>query len=198
MAVEARVRATEIVASVSSGEALAEATSEELFALLYAELRRLAEHYMRKERRGHTLQATALVHEAYLRLVDQRRANWRGRTHFFAVAARVMRRVLIDYARGRGREKRGAEWQRVTLADSVGPAAGAELSLEEIFSLSAALDKLARLDQRQARIVEFRFFGGLTVPEVADFLGVSTRTVEGDWTHARAWLRRELWSGGAP
>jgi len=198
MAVEARVRATEIVASVSSGEALAEATSEELFSLLYAELRRLAEHYMRQERRGHTLQATALVHEAYLKLVDQTRANWRGRTHFFAVAARVMRRVLIDYARGRGREKRGAGWQRVTLADSLGPAAAGELSLEEVLSLSAALDKLGRFDERQARIVELRFFGGLSVPEVANVLGLSARTVEGDWTHARAWLRRELSSGGAP
>lgn len=197
MAIEAKVRATEIVASLSGGAALAEATSEELFALVYGELRRLAEHYMRQERHGHTLQATALVHEAYLKLVDQTRANWRGRTHFFAVAARVMRRVLIDYARGRGREKRGAEWQRVTLAESLAPAAAGELSLEEILSLSAALENLARFDERQARIVELRFFGGLTVPEVADTLGISTRTVEGEWTHARAWLRRELSGGGA-
>jgi RNA polymerase sigma factor (TIGR02999 family) len=108
-----------------------------------------------------------------------------------------MRRVLIDYARGHGREKRGAEWQRVTLAESLGPSAAGELSLEEILSLSAALDKLARADERQGHVVELRFFGGLTVPEVADFLGVSTRTVEGDWTHARAWLRRELSGGGA-
>ena len=198
MAVEARVRATEIVASLSGGEALTEATSEEMFSLVYGELRRLAERYMRGERPGHTLQATALVHEAYLKLVDQTRANWRGRTHFFAVAARVMRRVLIDYARGRGREKRGAGLQKITLADSLEPARSGELSIEEILSLSAALDKLANLDEREARIVELRFFAGLTVPEVANALGISQRTVEGDWTHARAWLRRELSGGGEP
>jgi RNA polymerase sigma factor (TIGR02999 family) len=198
LAVEARVRATEIVASLSGGAALTEATSEEMFSLVYGELRRLAERYMREERPGHTLQATALVHEAYLRLVDQTRANWRGRTHFFAVAARVMRRVLIDYARGHRREKRGAGWQRITLADSLEPASSGELSIEEILTLSAALDKLARLDEREARIVELRFFGGLTVPEVANALGISQRTVEGDWTHARAWLRRELSGGGEP
>jgi len=198
LAVEARVRATEIVASLSGGEALTEATSEEMFSLVYGELRRLAERYMRGERPGHTLQATALVHEAYLKLVDQTRANWRGRTHFFAVAARVMRRVLIDYARGRGREKRGAGLQKITLADSLEPARSGELSIEEILSLSAALDKLANLDEREARIVELRFFAGLTVPEVANALGISQRTVEGDWTHARAWLRRELSGGGEP
>jgi RNA polymerase sigma-70 factor (ECF subfamily) len=198
MAEEARVHATAIVASLSGGAALPEATAEELFSLVYGELRRLAERFMREERREHTLQATALVHEAYLKLIDQTRVNWRGRTHFFAVAARVMRRVLIDYARGHAREKRGAGWQRITLADTLEPSRSPDLSIEEILSLSAALDKLARLDERQARIVELRFFAGLTVPEVADALDVSTRTVEGDWMHARAWLRRELSSGGKP
>ena len=198
MAEEARIHATEIVASLSGGTALTEATSEELFSLVYEELRRLAQRYMRDERPGHTLQATALVHEAYLKLVDQTRANWRGRTHFFAVAARVMRCVLIDYARGRGREKRGAGWQRITLAEALEPARSGDLSLDEVLSLSEALDKLARLDERQAQVVELRFFAGLTVPEVANALGISHRTVECDWTHARAWLRRELSSGGEP
>jgi RNA polymerase sigma-70 factor (ECF subfamily) len=198
MAEEASVHATEIVASLSGGAALTEATAEHLFSLVYGQLRRLAERYMQAERPGHTLQATALVHEAYLRLIDQTRVNWRGRTHFFAVAARVMRRILIDYARGHMREKRGAGWQRVTLADTLEPSRPADLSNEEVLSLSAALDRLGRLDERQARIVELRFFAGLTVPEVADVLGVSRRTVEGDWMHARAWLRRELSSGGKP
>lgn len=198
MAEEARIHATEIVASLSGGAVLTETTSEQLFSLVYGELRRLAEHYMREERPGHTLQATALVHEVYLKLIDQTRVNWRGRTHFFAVAAQVMRRVLIDYARGHAREKRGAGWQRITLADTLEPSRSSDLSIEEVLSLSTALDKLARLDERQAHIVELRFFAGLTVPEVADTLGVSKRTVEGDWMHARAWLRRELSGGGEP
>ncbi len=166
--------------------------------LVYDELRSLARRYMRSERREHTLQPTALVHEAYLRLVDRPRVDWRGRTHFFAVGARVMRHLLIDHARGRGRKKRGGGRYRVTLTDW--RAAGGEAGLDpgELLDLDAALEKLARVDEREARVVELRFFAGLTVAEVAHALGVSKRTVEQDWTHARAWLRRELAAvGGA-
>jgi RNA polymerase sigma factor (TIGR02999 family) len=127
-----------------------------------------------------------------LKLVDQSRVNWQGRTHFFAVGANIMRRLLIDHARGRGREKRGGGWQRVTLAESLPPSNDPNLDVEQLLSLNSALEKLARLDERQAKMVELRFFAGLTVDEVAHLLGVSKRTVEDDWMHARAWLKREL------
>lgn len=197
MAIDARIRATEIVAGLShpaseAGASAVGASAEELLPIVYDELRRLARAYMSRERRNHTLQPTALVNEAYLRLVDSSRIDWRGRTHFFAVGAEAMRRVLIDHARGRDALKRGAGWQRVTLAHELGTPNGRELDAETLLSLQRALDKLRELDERQARIAELRFFGGLTVAEVAELLGVSKRTVEGDWTHAKAWLRREL------
>jgi RNA polymerase sigma factor (TIGR02999 family) len=160
--------------------------------MVYDELRRLAARYLAGERPGHTLQPTALVHEAYIKLVDLTRVDWQGRTHFFAVGARVMRNLLIDHARGRGRAKRGGNLQRVTLVGNVQPFGGADLDLDRLLVVDEALQRLAELDERQARVVELRFFGGLTVPEVSHFLGVSQRTVEGDWTHARAWLLREL------
>jgi RNA polymerase sigma factor (TIGR02999 family) len=138
------------------------------------------------------------VHEVYLKLVDQSRVNWKGRSHFFAVGAQVMRRLLIDHARGRGREKRGGGHQRVTLAESLVPSREGGLDFEELLSLNTALEKLATVEARAAKVVELRFFGGLTVPEVAHVLGVSLRTVEGDWTYARAWLRRELLPGASP
>ena len=152
--------------------------------------------YLGRERSDHTLQPTALVHEAYLKLADQDRVNWRGRTHFFAVGAQIMRRLLVDHARRRGRVKRGGEWQRVTLGHGAAPLLGRELDRDELLALDLALQKLARLDERQARIVELRFFAGLEVAEVAEILGVSKRTIEGNWTHARAWLKRELAAGG--
>ena len=155
----------------------------------------LARAYLGRERPGHTLQPTALVNEAYIKLVDQTQVDWQGRTHFFAVGARVMRNLLIDHARGRGRAKRGGAWHRVTLAESLTPFTRGELDVDQLLALNEALERLAELDERQGRVVELRFFGGLTVPEVATVLGVSTRTVEGDWTHARAWLRRELSRG---
>ncbi len=169
--------------------------AKDLLPLVYDELRDLAEKYLRTERKNHTLQPTALVHEAFMRLVDQSRVNWQGRTHFFAVGAQAMRRILIDHARARGRGKRGGNWQRVALSDLQ-----SEKKLEEVdaVTLHETLETLASLDKQQARIVELRFFGGLTVEEVANVLGVSKRKIEGDWTHAKAWLRNELDSGSRP
>lgn len=163
--------------------------AETLLPIVYDELHDLAEGYLRRERKDHTLQPTALVHEAFLRLVDQSRVDWRGRTHFFGVAAQAMKRILIDHARRRRRAKRGGDWRRVALDDAVVPP---ELVDVDLVALHDALETLAELDPRQARVVELRFLGGLTVNEVAEVLGVSKRTVEGDWTHAKAWLRAEL------
>ncbi len=196
MAVDARTRVTEIVAGLSSPTSEPTPAAEELFPLVYDELRKLAGGLMSRERRGHTLQPTALVNEAYLRLVDLSRINWRGRTHFFAAGAKAMQRILIDHARRRGSLKRGAGWQRVTLS-GLGRPGSDELDEETLLSLDRALEKLAGLDARGARVAALRFFGGLSVAEVAEFLGVSKRTVEADWTHARVWLRRELDSGSA-
>lgn len=162
-----------------------------LFEEVYSDLRRLASARLARERPGHTLQATALVHEAWLRLAGQDRVRYQGRTHFLGVAAISMRRLLVDHARGRQRDKRGGDWARVTLGDAADAAADA-LRLVDVLTLDTAIERLAALDPRQARIVELRYFGGLTVPEVAEALGVSTRTVEQEWSHARAWLRRDL------
>jgi RNA polymerase sigma factor (TIGR02999 family) len=189
-------RTTNLVAKLS-GEGKNPSSAEELMPVVYDELRRRAAFYMSRERPGHTLQPTALVHEAYMKLVDQSRVNWRGRTHFFAVGAGAMRRILIDHARGRGREKRGGDWQRVTLSEPLHHAERG-LDMDELSILNEALDKLARLDDREAKIVELRFFAGLKMNEVAEVLGVSKRTVEDDWVHARAWLKRELSKGRTP
>jgi RNA polymerase sigma factor (TIGR02999 family) len=197
LANDARIETTTIVASLG-GMTRRRATAEELMPLVYEELRRLARGYMARERREHTLQPTALVHEAYLQLVDQSQVNWQGRSHFRAVGARVMRRILIDHARRRGGLKRGGDRQRVTLGDSLLRPPDPDVDLPELLALNDALDNLARLDERQARVVELRFFGGLTTTEIAEVLGVSERTVQGDWTHGRAWLRRELSHAGAP
>lgn len=165
---------------------------ENLLPFVYDELRRLAGGYLRLERAGHTLQPTELVHEAYLRLADQTRVDWAGRTHFFSVAATAMRRILIDHARRRSRQKRGGVERQVTLHDELDFFRTAELDAEDLIVLDDALTALADHDQRQSRIVEMRAFAGLTVEEVAGILGVSKRTVEGEWAHARAWLRRRL------
>jgi RNA polymerase sigma factor (TIGR02999 family) len=173
------------------GEDGAEAASaEQLMLLVYDELRRLARHHMGGDTPGHTLQPTALVHEAYLRLVDQSQVDWRGRTHFLAYASKAMRNLLIDHARARASAKRGGGLPKVTLVDEV--VGDRALDREQLLSLDKALDRLAEHDERQARVVELRYFGGLKVDEVAEVLGVSKRTVEGYWTHARAWLLREL------
>ena len=168
--------------------------AQQLLPLVYDELRRLAGQYLKAERAGHTLQPTALVHEAYLRLVDQSRVDWQGKTHFLAVGAAAMRRILIDHARGKKRQKRGGNWERILLEES-GLAGGRGAS--GLIELDDALRKLGALDEQQARIVELRFFGGLTVEEVAHVLGVSKRKVEADWTHAKAWLRAALAPGEA-
>jgi RNA polymerase sigma factor (TIGR02999 family) len=183
---------TAIVSRLGEARAPDPASSEELFAYVYDELRMLARRYLSRERPGHTLQPTALVHEAYIKLVDQSKVDWQGRTHFFAVGARVMRNLLIDHARAKGRVKRGGGRRKVTLAEGLTPMGGRELDAEGLLALNEGLDRLAQLDSRQAKVVELRFFGGLTVPEVAMLLDVSPRTIEGDWAHARAWLKREL------
>jgi RNA polymerase sigma-70 factor, ECF subfamily len=175
-----------LLAECSDGN---QAAFNKLLPLVYDELHRLAAAYMSRERGNHTLQTTALVNEAYLRLVDQKSAGWQDRAHFFAVAAKVMRQILIDHARGRARAKRGGGGQRVSLDE------GAMLSEEraaDLLALDEALRKLAGLDQRKSEVVELRFFGGLTVEETAEVLNVTPKTVTRDWTMARAWLYREL------
>jgi len=164
----------------------------ELFVPVYDQLRALAERYLKQEPGGHTLQPTALVHEAFLRLIDQTRVNWQGKMHFYAVCATAMRRILVDHARARRRGKRGGGWRRMTLDPALAP--GEEPDLD-VLSVHEALERLAGLDDRQARVVELRFFAGMSIEEVAHVLGVSKRTVEGDWTHAKAWLRAELGRG---
>jgi RNA polymerase sigma-70 factor (ECF subfamily) len=160
---------------------------------IYDELRRLAGYYMSRERPDHTLQPTALLHEAYLRLIDQRRVDWKNRAQFFGVAANMMRRVLVNHARDRAAGKRGGGAGKVTL--SVG-AGFFEQPDVDVIAVDEALDKLAELDPRQSRIIEFKFFTGLTTREIAEVLGISTATVERDWTFARAWLYKALKSQG--
>ncbi|MGA2031462.1 MAG: sigma-70 family RNA polymerase sigma factor [Thermoguttaceae bacterium] len=162
---------------------------DRLFAAVYQELRDLAEQFFRREQPGQTLQATALVNEAYLKLVDQRCVDWQGRAHFMGVAAQAMRRILLDHARKRGAAKRGGGWKRITLNDRLIPGLKSD---EELVALDDALGKLSEVDPRQAHMVELRFFGGLSVEEVAQVLGMSKRSVEREWTMVRAWLRREL------
>jgi RNA polymerase sigma factor (TIGR02999 family) len=167
---------------------------ERLLPLVYGELRRMAHRALRRERQGHTLSTTALVHEAYLKLVNQQRANLHDRAHFLAVAATAMRRVLVDYARQQKRLKRGGERRAVELTDAM---LVAEQRADELLALDDALSKLSRLNDRLSRVVECRFFAGLTVEETAAVLQVTTRTVERDWQKARAWLYIRL-RGGAP
>lgn len=156
---------------------------------VYRELRKIAVGHLQKERANHTLQATALVHEAYLRLTGHQQVDWKSRTHFFAVAARLMRRILVDYARQRDAAKRGGGAvllqldEKLTLADD---------QFELITGIDAALERLERLNRRQAKVVELRFFSGLSEEEIAEVLGVSSRTIKRDWTVARAWLYGEL------
>ena len=165
--------------------------AEELMPIVYDELRRLARAYVRRER-ARSVQATELVHEAYLRLAGDRPRRWQGRTHFLAIAAIGMRRVLVERARARGAAKRGGDQVQVTLDDALVASPGAAV---DVLALDEALSALAALDARQARVVELRFFGGLTVDETAEAAGVSPATVKRDWTLARAWLQRELGAG---
>jgi len=163
--------------------------SSELMSAVYNELRRLAASYMRRERPDHTLQATALVNEAYLKLVNQRTTDWQNRAHFYGVAAQLMRRILVDHARGRLREKRGGGQKMVSLDE---PLLADERQAGALLELDEALQRLAQLDPRQSRVVELRFFGGLTVEETAKVMGVSPKTVKRDWAVARAWLYRNI------
>jgi len=160
-----------------------------LIPLVYAELRRLAGSYMRRERSDHTLQATALVHEAYLKLVDQRSVNWENRAHFFGVAAQAMRRILVDHARRHLREKRGGKQPLVPMDEAL--VFAPEQSLD-LLTLDQALERLTKLDPRQGKIVELRFFGGLSVEQTAELLNVSPKTVKRDWSMAKAWLHGDL------
>jgi RNA polymerase sigma factor (TIGR02999 family) len=165
------------------------AAFDQLAPLVYQELKRLARRYMRQERPDHTLQATALVNEAYLRLIDLNRMQWQNRAHFFAVSAQMMRRILVEFARQRHRHKRGGNAQRVTLVDLP------EISSErgaDVVALDEALSRLEANDARMSRVVELRFFGGLSVEETADVLKVSPETVMRDWKTAKVWLLREL------
>ena len=168
---------------------------DRLFPVVYDELRRLAGAYLRGERSDHTLQATALVHEAYVRLVDQTRVDWKNRSHFVAVAATAMRRVLIDHARQRGRIKRGGGQERVTLDESVSDRS--EWNPTDLLALDEALTRLGQQHPEKVGVVEMRFFGGLTVPECAEVMRVNPRTIERYWAYAQAWLYRELAGDGA-
>jgi len=167
-----------------------EAAWNDLLPLVYDELHRQAARYLRKERQGHTLQTTALIHEAYLKLIDQRNVNWESRTHFFAIAAQAMRRILVDYARTTRRKKRGGNDIKLPLDEAV--LAAAEDRSIDLIALDEALNKLAERDHQQSRIVELRYFSGLTLEETAEALHISRATVASDWSMAKAWLFREL------
>ena len=180
---------TQLLQQMNADPGPQHAVLERLMPLVYRELRRQAAGYLRKERAGHTLQPTALVHEAYLRLHDQRDVHWQNRAHFFGVAAQAMRRILVDHARGRLRAKRGGADRRVTLTESA--LVAAERSVD-VIDLDAALERLSVLDPRQGRVVELRYFGGLSVEETAEVLEISPATVKREWTMAKAWLHSEL------
>jgi RNA polymerase sigma factor (TIGR02999 family) len=167
---------------------------DQMLPVLYEELHRLAGHYLSREDTGHTLQPTALVHEAYLRLIDQRRVNWQNRAQFFGVAAGMMRRILVNHARDRVAKKRGGGAVPVSLSLIEAPAGRPDV---ELIALEEALERLAALDQRKSRVVELKFFGGLTTEEIAEVLQVSVATVEREWTFARAWLYDAIEGKGA-
>ena len=160
-----------------------------LMPLVYDELHRLASRYLRHERPGHTLQTTALVHEAYLKLVNQRDANWENRVHFFAVAAHVMRQILVDYARRHHASKRGGDLYKLSLDEAL---VTSEEKGADLLALDEALERLAAIDPQQSRVVELRVFGGLTVEETAEALGISPRTVKREWSMAKAWLHKQI------
>lgn len=182
---------TRILGELHRGDAEA---ADRLLPLVYDELRALAGSFFARQQPGHTLQPTALVHEAYLRLAGSEGAEWESRAHFMAVAARAMRQILINHARDKGAAKRGGGLERVTLEQAVTPRIGDDREID-LLELDLALSKLAELDERQARIVELRFFGGLTIAESAHVLGVGTTTVEDDWRLAKAWLAHQLRGG---
>jgi len=163
---------------------------EDLLPLIYDELHRRAAAYMRRERQNHTLQPTALVHEAYIKLLDQRGGKWNDREHFFAIASKVMRRILVDHAKSRHRQKRGGTSEDLPLDDAL--IAGVDLDRTDLMALDEALKRLAKLDEQQERLIELRYFGGLTLDEAARTLGISRATAARDWQWAKAWLHREM------
>jgi RNA polymerase sigma factor (TIGR02999 family) len=168
---------------------------EQLFADVYAELRAIAARYLHRERKGHTLQPTALVHEAYLKLLGQTRVDWQGRAHFLAIAAQAMREILVDHARRHRAAKRGGTRHRIALDDNLVIESNRNV---DVLAIEDALTKLTKLDTRQAQMVELRFFGGLSIAEVAKVTGISKRSAEREWTMVRAWLRRELGRSDVP
>lgn len=184
------LKPTDLLSRASSGDQKA---VSQLMPLVYDELRRIAASYLRRERPGQTLQATALVHEAYVRLIGEKAQNWQNRTHFLAIAALSMRQILVQRARTRKAAKRGGDPERITLDEQLLPARGSNGPDEiDLVALDGALERLAALNERQAQIVELRYFGGLSVEESAAVVGISPATVKRDWTLARAWLKREL------
>jgi RNA polymerase sigma factor (TIGR02999 family) len=186
MGPESPTEITRLLVAWSDGD---ESALETLTPVVYAELHRLAHHYITREREGHTLQTSALVNEAYVRLIDWKNASWQNRAHFFAVSAQLMRRILVDFARSRGYQKRG-QGERALALDDI--AITADDKAPDIVALDEALTCLAELDPRQSKVIELRFFGGLSVDETAEVLKVSNATVRRDWRLARAWLHREL------
>jgi RNA polymerase sigma-70 factor, ECF subfamily len=179
-------RVTQLLVAWGGGDS---AALNELMPLVYEELHRLAHHYMSRERPGHTLQSSALVNEAFVRLVDQREVRWQNRAHFFGIAAQMMRRILVDYARQRRFIKRGGDPRQVLLDEAM---IVSEERAADVVALDDALKGLAEIDQRKSQIVELRFFGGLSIEETAEVLGVSPGTIMRDWTLAKAWLRRAV------
>jgi RNA polymerase sigma factor (TIGR02999 family) len=177
---------TELLAGYGRGDKEA---LDQLMPVVYEELRRQAARYLRREQAGHTLQTTALIHEAYVRLIDQRHVQWQNRAHFFGIAAQLMRRILVDHARTKKRVKRGGSDIRVSLGDANVSVKGQDL---DIVALDEALQRLSEIDEQQSRVVELRFFSGLTVEETAEVMGISKATVKRDWSMAKAWLHREL------
>ena len=177
---------TQLLVAWSNGD---RAALDRLMPLVYGELHRLAHHYMTRERPGHSLQTTALVNEAYLRLVDQKQVHWKNRAHFFGIAAQLMRRILVDDARNRARAKRGGNALNVSFDEGATVALG---RATELIALDDALLELAAIDPRRSQVVELRFFGGLSVAETAEVLGISPNTVVRDWNMAKAWLYREV------
>lgn len=178
---------TELLVRWNGGD---QAALDKLMPLVYSELRRLAGNYLRRERKEHTLQPTALVNEAYLRLVDQRNAKWQNRAQFYGIAAQLMRRILVDHARSRQAEKRGgSDQQRLSITSAQGLATKPDL---DVLALHEALEELKLMDPQQERIVELKFFGGLSIEETAEVMNLGHATVERDWKMARAWLRRKL------
>jgi RNA polymerase sigma factor (TIGR02999 family) len=187
---------TELLARWRSGDQNA---LDALMPLVYSELRQLAQHYLRKERNDHTLQSTALVHEAYLRLAGQSAPQWQNRAHFFGIAAHLMRQILVEHARGRGAAKRGGGATKITLDESLGMSmATAQQNEVDVIVLDKALDALTELDEQQGRIVELRFFGGLTIEDTSEVLGISPATVKREWVTARAWLFRAMTGEAQP